>query len=240
MNFAGLWNVGISGTVFSGNEVVLVLSVVLSMIVGYLLGSINLSIIISSTLYRDDIRRHGSGNAGMTNVMRTYGKKMAIITFAGDFLKAVVASVIGRVLFGYYGAALAGLLCFFGHIFPVYYKFKGGKGVVTALAMIIMTEPIIALILFVLFVIIVAITKYVSLGSVVCMMLYPIIMNRMYGPMEAKGLATLIALLMGLMCAFAHRENIKRIMNRTENKLSFKKKPSIEEANNESENEEKA
>ena len=95
----------------------------------------------------------------MTNVMRTYGKKMAVITFAGDFLKAVIASLIGRLLLGYYGAMIAGFFCFVGHIFPCYYRFKGGKGVVTACAMIIMTDPIVALILFVLFVIIVALTK---------------------------------------------------------------------------------
>ena len=120
-------------------------------IAGYLLGSINLSIILSSKYYKDDIRRHGSGNAGMTNVMRTYGKKMAIITFAGDFLKAVVASLVGRLVLGYHGAMIAGFFCFIGHIFPCYYRFKGGKGVVTAAAMILMTNPVVCLILFILY-----------------------------------------------------------------------------------------
>ncbi|MBR5447382.1 MAG: glycerol-3-phosphate 1-O-acyltransferase PlsY, partial [Clostridia bacterium] len=199
-----------------------VLSIIVCMASGYLLGSINPSIIISAKFYKDDIRRHGSGNAGMTNVMRTYGKKMAIITFAGDFLKAVIASLVGRALFGYYGAVLAGFFCFLGHIFPCYYKFKGGKGVVTACGMVLMTDPKVCLVLLVLFVAIVAITKYISLGSVVCTLVYPIILYNMKG--DFVGIPVLIAFAVGLLCAFAHRTNIKRIMNGTENQFTFKVK----------------
>ena len=227
MNYSGIWTGGLltlffkSHTVDNTMGVILTVgAVILCIVVPYLLGSINLSIIISSKCYSDDIRRHGSGNAGMTNVMRTYGKKMAAVTFAGDFAKAVLASLFGRLVFGYYGAVIAGLFCFLGHIFPCYYHFKGGKGVVTAAAMVLMTDWRAFLILFIMFVLIVAVTKYVSLGSVVGMLLYPIVLDRL----GHQGFSVLIAFIMGLMCAFAHRGNIKRIMSGTENKLDFKSK----------------
>lgn len=234
MNFSVIWSDGLLNVLFKSVEIsnglgvaLTLLAVVLCMAVSYLLGSINWSIILSAKFYRDDIRSHGSGNAGMTNVMRTYGKKMALLTFAGDFLKAVVASLFGRMILGYYGAMIAGLFCFLGHIFPCYYHFKGGKGVITAAAMVLMTEPRAFLVLFLMFVVVVAVSKYVSLGSVTAMLLYPITLDR-FGH---KGYSVLIAFLMALMCAFAHRGNIKRIVNGTENKLSFKKnKPSDEDS----------
>lgn len=226
MSFVKIWNEGLLSQFTFESEntlgILLGVCVFVSIVAGYLLGSINLSIILSSKYYKDDIRRHGSGNAGMTNVMRTYGKKMAVITFAGDFLKAVIASLIGRLLLGYYGAIIAGFFCFVGHIFPCYYRFKGGKGVVTACAMIIMTDPIVALILFVLFVIIVALTKYISAGSVICMLIYPILLYNIYSGFT--GFPVLIAFAMGLLCAFAHRENLKRIFKGEENRFTFKVK----------------
>lgn len=226
MSFVKIWNEGLLSQFTFESEntlgILLGVCVLISIVAGYLLGSINLSIILSSKYYKDDIRRHGSGNAGMTNVMRTYGKKMAVITFAGDFLKAVIASLIGRLLLGYYGAMIAGFFCFVGHIFPCYYRFKGGKGVVTACAMIIMTDPIVALILFVLFVIIVALTKYISAGSVICLLVYPVLLHNIYSGFT--GLPVLIAFGMGLLCAFAHRENLKRIFKGEENRFTFKVK----------------
>ena len=225
MNYSVIWNGGIlqaffkSFTIGSATGFIMTAgAVILCIIIPYLLGSINVSIIISSKCYSDDIRLHGSGNAGMTNVMRTYGKKMAVITFAGDFAKAVISSLFGRLLFGYYGAVIAGLFCFLGHIFPCYYHFKGGKGVVTAAAMVLMTEWRAFIVLLLMFVVIVAVTKYVSLGSVVSMLLYPIVLDRL----GHQGFSVLIAFIMGIMCAFAHRENIKRIMSGKESKLSFK------------------
>jgi glycerol-3-phosphate acyltransferase PlsY len=105
---------------------------VLCMTVSYLLGSLNFAIIISGKTYRQDIRNHGSKNAGMTNMMRTYGKKAAALTLLGDMLKAVVSCLIGYALIGQLGAYIAGLFCMIGHIFPVFYRFKGGKGVACA------------------------------------------------------------------------------------------------------------
>ena len=226
MNFTNIWNNGFLSQLVFAKESSLYVAVGISMIVciaaGYLLGSINPSIILSGKFFKDDIRRHGSGNAGMTNVMRTYGKKMALITFAGDLLKAIVSTLIGRVFFGYYGALLAGFFCFLGHIFPCYYRFKGGKGVVTACGMIIMTDPIIFLILFVLFVLLVWLTKYISAGSVICLLLYPVVLNNIYSGFT--GFPVLCAFAMGLLCAFAHRENLKRIFKGEERKFTFKVK----------------
>ena len=226
MSFVKIWNEGLLSQFTFESEntlgILLGICVLISIVAGYLLGSINLSIILSSKYYKDDIRRHGSGNAGMTNVMRTYGKKMAVITFAGDFLKAVIASLIGRLLLGYYGAMIAGFFCFVGHIFPCYYRFKGGKGVVTACAMIVMTDPRVALCLLLLFVIIVALTKYISAGSVICMLIYPVLLHNFHS--GYMGFPTLIAFAMGLLCAFAHRENLKRIFKGEENRFTFKVK----------------
>lgn len=192
-------------------------AVLLCIVLSYLLGSINLAIIVSGKFYGEDIRNHGSGNAGMTNVMRTYGKKMAVITFIGDFLKAVVASIIGRILFGYIGAYVAGLFCFIGHIFPCFYKFKGGKGVVTACAMVLMTDWRAFLILIAIFILIVCVTKYISLGAVIALMFYPIVLDRLGN----KGFPVLIATIMMLMGIWVHRANIKRITEGNENKFSF-------------------
>ncbi len=237
MDFMTVWEEGLLNQFFKANSLsetaglaVTIAAVVLCMVISYLIGSVNFSIIVSKNYYHDDIRLHGSGNAGATNIMRTYGKKMAILTFAGDFLKAVVASLIGRLVFyGYHGAILAGLFCFLGHIFPCYFKFRGGKGVVTAAAMILMVGPWwIFVSLFVLFAVIVIATKYVSLGSVICLMVYPILLDRA----GLKGFSVLAAIIVAAICVFAHRENIKRIMNGEESKISFKvkdRKPVSEE-----------
>jgi glycerol-3-phosphate acyltransferase PlsY len=202
----------------------MVLGAIICIAAPYLLGSMNFAIIISKAKYGSDIRQHGSGNAGMTNMMRTYGKSAAALTLGGDALKAILSGVIGYAVIGTYGAYIAGMFCILGHMFPVYYKFKGGKGVVTAYASILMCDPIVFLILIVIFVIIVAFTKYISLGSVMCMLLYPVILDRVhkiiYG---ATGAYVVIALFNALLIIFMHRENIKRLMKGNENKFSFKK-----------------
>ena len=142
-------------------------------ITAYLLGSINSAIIISRVKHNDDIRNHGSGNAGMTNVLRTYGKGDAVLTLLGDMLKIAIAVFIARMLCGEEGAYLAGLFGIVGHILPIYYKFKGGKGVIAAATTILIIDWQIFLLLFGLFVIVVAISRYVSLGSVICGIAYP-------------------------------------------------------------------
>ncbi len=199
-------------------------SVLLMSVIAYLLGSLNFAIIISGRKYREDIRSYGSKNAGMTNMMRTYGRSAAGLTLLGDALKAVVSCLCGYAVFGTMGAYIAGLFCILGHMFPIYYRFRGGKGVVTAAVTILMCNPFVFLILFVLFVIIVLSSRYISLGSIMCMLLYPLVLDRInrwivgYSTLEV-----LIAVLMTVLVVFKHRENIKRLLQGKESKFSFKK-----------------
>ena len=207
--------------------------------VAYLLGSLNSAIIVSRVLYRDDVRKHGSGNAGLTNTLRTYGKNAALLTLFGDIMKTIVAIFIGGVLFGFgYIAAIstsemcyvAGLFAVFGHIFPVYYKFKGGKGVLATSTMALVLSPLILLGLFLLFAIIVAISKYVSLGSVTGAFIYPIIVHsyfRLAFGVPPLGIISVSTVILAVTIIWCHRENLKRIGERTERKLSFKKKPEV-------------
>ncbi len=203
----------------------------------YLLGSINSAILISKLVYRDDIRTHGSGNAGMTNMLRTYGAKAALLTLAGDLLKTVISVFIAGFVFGFNYIAgisiqgycyLAGLFAVIGHIFPIYYRFKGGKGVLVTSTMALMLTPIPFLILFALFVGIVALSKYVSLGSVCVAVLYPVLLQGYFSivfdgsPMPAETAIASIAL--ACIIVWCHRKNLERISKRTENKLSFKRR----------------
>ncbi len=204
----------------------------------YLLGSVNSAIIISRLIYRDDIRRHGSGNAGTTNMLRTYGKGAAILTLLGDMLKTALAILIMAVFFGFrynMGISLnegycyiAGLFAVLGHVFPIYYGFKGGKGVLCISTMALILTPIIFLILLVVFIAIVAVSKYVSLGSVSVAVLYPIMVTSyvklVFGGMPTPGLITLCTILLAIFIVWCHRHNLQRISDRTESKISFKKK----------------
>lgn len=187
----------------------------------YLLGSINTAIIVSKMMYHDDIRKYGSGNAGFTNVMRTYGKKAAIITFVGDLAKTMLAVLIGWSVFGYLTAYIAGLACLIGHVFPIFYGFKGGKGVLCLTAILFMLDWRLFLILLVMFVILVYGTKYISAGSVICAMLFPLLLNRMNDtPFQ---MIELIALAIAIIIVVKHIGNIKRIFAGTESKFKFKK-----------------
>lgn len=198
----------------------LVISVLLCIVVPYLLGSVNFALVISKAFYKDDVRNHGSGNAGMTNMLRTYGKKAAAGTLICDILKAVISVWLGLWLFGEIGAYIAGLFCVLGHIFPIFFKFKGGKGVATVAAMVLTLNPLAFLILFTIFVIVVATTRYISLGSVLCMLLYPALTYTLGG----VGFPTLFSFAAAAIVIFMHRSNIKRLLNGTENKVSFSKK----------------
>lgn len=195
--------------------------VLICAIIPYILGSVNFALVISKVFYHDDIRKYGSGNAGMTNMLRTYGKLAGISTLLCDMLKASVSVWLGIFVFNYFGGYMAGFFCMFGHIFPVFFKFKGGKGVATLAAMILTIDPICFVILFIIFVIIVACTKYISLGSVICCMLYPIITYKLNS--WNSGFAVIFSFLTAAIVIFMHRENIKRLQNHTENKLSFSK-----------------
>lgn len=193
----------------------------------YLLGSVNFGIILSRKLEQDDVRTHGSGNAGSTNMLRNYGKKLAFITIIGDMAKVAVAILIARLIVGdlFYDEhtivlkSFAGLFCVMGHIFPCYFSFKGGKGVATCGGMVFMIDWRIALILLAVFFITLLITRWVSLGSILMALLYPILIYFFYKSL----LIILIAAIFALIILIAHRQNITRIFNGTESKISFKK-----------------
>ena len=200
--------------------VVTVFSVLALLVVPYFLGSINFGIIISKLFHGEDIREYGSGNAGMTNMLRTYGKRDAAITLIGDALKAVVAVILGRILFGISGGYVAGLTCILGHAFPCYLKFKGGKGVVVTAATIAVIDWRIFLVLLGIFILVVAFSKYISLGSVCGMLVFPLLVQ-----VWDRGLSinVLLSCLISALVIFLHRGNIKRIYNGTESKLSLSK-----------------
>ena len=226
--FFQVWQIGIFGLI--GDQyglnitVMLIIGYLLCGGISYLLGSLNFGLIISKYRFRDDVRTHGSGNAGTTNVLRTYGKQAAVFTLLGDTLKSVISVlVVGHMLGGELGACIAGLGCVIGHVYPVFFGFKGGKGVAVTAAMILCLNPPVFAVLFIIFAIIVGFTKYISLGSVVCMMVYPLILFRMSG----GGYHVLIAAVIAVFIIFLHRGNIKRLYEGTESKISFKKETEI-------------
>jgi len=216
---------GLCNKYFPGSTLHIIISVFAVLLLGYLLGSLNFGVIISKVFYRDDIRNHGSGNAGASNMLRTYGKFAAAMTFLGDGIKTALAVLIGAIFLGhnplYAGSYLGGLASIIGHCFPVYYKFKGGKGVTSALFMVLCTEPIIAGIMLIMFICIVAGSRYISVGSMMCAMIYPLFLYRITG---IPGLHVLIAIFIALLIVYLHRANIMRLLNGKENKISFKSK----------------
>lgn len=196
-------------------------------VIGYLLGSLNFAVIISRLKYHDDIRKYGSGNAGTTNMMRTYGRAAGIVTFVLDILKGVVAVYIAWFTLGEAGGHFAGLCCMIGHCFPIWYKFKGGKGVAVGAAMILCLEPILFLFVLAIFVVVVLFSRYISLGSIMAVLMYPVLLNNMSSlrPQSPFSFVVLLcSILTTVLVVFQHRENMQRLLNHTENKFSFKKK----------------
>lgn len=202
-------------------------------IIAYAIGSINFSVIISRKMAGFDLREQGSGNAGTTNVLRTVGKKAALITLICDILKGVVAIFVayiaGKIVKNVDSAMLAqiaGLLVVIGHAFPIFFEFKGGKGVATSLGVILTTNWQIGLICLIFALVIIISTRMVSMGSIGAAILFPILTLFIdeHFIIPASGTKYFIySLLLALLVIFLHRENIKRIMNGNENKLSFKK-----------------
>jgi len=202
-------------------------------LVAYLIGSISFSIIISKKMAGFDVRERGSGNAGATNMLRSVGKKAAALTLLGDALKGVVAIlfavIVGAIAKNSDKALLvqiAGLLVVLGHTFPIFFGFKGGKGVATSLGVLLMTNWKIGLICLVFAIVLMALTKMVSMGSVGAAILFPVLvlfMDTNFIATEGSGYF-LYSILLAALVAFNHRSNIQRILNGTENKLSFKKK----------------
>ena len=197
----------------------MLIGVILCIIIPYLIASINPAIIFSKMVYHDDIRTHGSGNAGTTNMLRTYGKKMAVVILLLDFLKAVIGVMIGSLLMTReMGGAIAGVFVILGHTFPIYYKFKGGKGVACLAGVMLILSPISFAILLPVFILIVLMTRFVSLGSVMATMLFPVIQFAFY---KQNSWITLASIVIMLLVVFMHRENIKRLLEGKESKISF-------------------
>lgn len=211
----------------------IVLGILLSALCAYLLGSINSAILVSHFYAKDDIRKYGSGNAGMTNILRTYGKVPAVFTALGDFGKGAIAVLIGRLIFHILGidnvdgGYAAGFFALIGHLFPLYFGFKGGKGVLTSSGVVFVIHPLIFFVLACIVIPTMFITKIVSLGSLLAAVLFPIATFLFTG--FNFDLDLLFSLLISGVVIYMHRANIKRLLNGTENKFGGaakgKKKP---------------
>ena len=214
------------GIITADNMPLFIAGIVLCVVIPYLLGSLNFGVIISRLRYRDDVRTHGSGNAGMTNMLRTYGKSAAAITLIGDLLKAIVSAIFGLVLMPGDGFAyIAGIACMVGHAFPIYFKFRGGKGVVVALGTMLVLNPQVCGACLLIWILVVSFTKYVSLSSMIAASIFPLI--NFFWPFWFKPhpIQTISSVVMAVFIVWLHRENIVRLAKGTENKLGAKKKP---------------
>ncbi len=210
---------------------------IIVLIMAYLIGSINFSIILSKKMAGFDVREKGSGNAGTTNMLRTVGKKAALITLLCDILKGIVpvllAVLIGNIANNFgaeirvdYLAQIAGIATVIGHTFPIYFGFKGGKGVASSLGLILIINWQIGLICLVFALLVMAITRMVSLGSITAAILFAVLVifnisSEYY--IVQNGNYRIFGIVLAAIVIFNHRSNIKRILSGTENKLSFKK-----------------
>lgn len=215
--------------------------------VGYLIGSINLSIILSHLMGKGDIRNYGSGNAGTTNTLRTLGKLPALAVLLFDIFKGVIAIFAGVWLMGLgiqnmdpnhmdlaieYAELVAGFFAILGHNFPIYYGFKGGKGIATSLGVILTIEPVIGFTCALFAIILILASRMVSLGSIFAAFLYPVLVC-VLGETYSEELVYKIpycafSILLGTLAIYRHRANIDRLLNGTENKLWKTKKEKAE------------
>ena len=195
------------------------LSILIVIAAGYLLGSISTGVVLSRLFAKTDIRSQGSGNAGTTNMLRVLGRRMALFTFIGDMLKGIIAVFIGKWLIGGELGGLLGVVgAVLGHYYPLYFGFKGGKGIATSFGSLLFVFPVQALLAFAVFLILVAVTHYVSVGSIAAAITLPllIVITRFQEPT-----LWIITVCIGASVVWRHRANIKRLMNHTENKLDF-------------------
>ena len=203
---------------------------VLKAIIAYLIGSVNFSVILSKKMAGFDLREKGSGNAGTTNMLRTVGKGAAALTLICDVLKGVVAIGIA-ILMGKTGAdidkallvQIAGIAVVLGHTFPIFFQFKGGKGVATSLGVLLLSNWQIGLICLVFGLLLIILTRMVSLGSCAAAVLYPVLtlfIHEHYIVSEGNDYF-IYSILLAIIVLWNHRANIKRIMSGTENRISF-------------------
>ena len=206
-------------------------------LLGYLLGSVNSAVILSKLVYKKDIRLQGSGNAGMMNMQRIYGKKAALFTFLGDFCKGIVAVLLGRLLLGVFasaslhGACIAGAFAVIGHNWPLYFGFKGGKGVLTTFSVMIIIAPLPTLVAFGIFLITVILTKYVSLGSLLAAVSLPVVvffLGDVLCTQRGLGPVFYLSLFVAVLIIARHHANIRRLLQGKESKLSLHKNKNVE------------
>lgn len=206
-------------------------------LIGYFLGSLNFAIITVRLLKGEDVRKSGSGNAGLTNTLRCYGKGCALLTLIGDLGKGVAAVLLSRLICRWLEAGLtpnndthyigyiAGLFAIIGHILPVYYGFKGGKGVLVGVSIFIVVNPLCFAVLIGIFAIVLAISKYVSLSSIIATALSPFvtffITYLMHDSWQRSLLYASLAVPMAGLIIWMHRSNIQRLRQGCENKFSF-------------------
>lgn len=196
----------------------------LTLLVSYLLGCFNGSVVTSHFIIRDDVRKHGSGNAGLTNFYRTYGAKYALIVIACDMGKTLLSCLIGGYLMlctngnWTFGVLLGGIGCELGHIFPAYYGLKGGKGILSGGMLVCMLDWRIALIAWGLFILLWLLTRYVSLGSIVGSASMPFTAFFVF---DHDPLLTALCAFLSVLVIWCHRENIRRLLNGTENKFKW-------------------
>ena len=213
-------------------------AILIAMIIGYFLGSVNFSIIIVKLIKGQDIREIGSKNAGLTNTLRCAGKLCALLTLIGDVLKGILSVGVSTMIASALNAGfspdndvtyigyIAGISAVMGHIFPVYYNFRGGKGVLTAATAFAMIDIKVFFAIFAVFVVVVALSKYVSLGSVFSAVLCPVAVFMMSFIVDDVSLGksilyTVLSLVIAVTVVWKHKPNIDRLIAGNENKLSF-------------------
>lgn len=202
-------------------------------VISYCLGSISFSVIFSKKMAGFDVREKGSGNAGSTNVLRTVGKKAAALTLICDILKGIVAVLLAYAFShivedanGALMVQIAGVMVVIGHTFPLFFKFKGGKGVATSIGIIMLINYQIGLICLIFALLVIILTKTVSIGSIMAAILFPVLTLLLHENYLIEGNYIIFGILLALIVIFNHRANIKRIMNGEENKLG-KKDPEL-------------
>ena len=210
------------------HNVTVAFAALLVMLLSYFFGCFNGSFMVSHFIIRDDVRKHGSGNAGLTNFYRTYGAKYALLVIACDMGKTVAACLLGSFFFrclgwdGTLGTLLAGLGCELGHIFPVFYGFRGGKGILSGGTLVLLLNWRVAAVAWALFLLLWLTTRYVSLASITATCSAPITVYFVYAH---NWLYTGLCLAVTALVVWCHRENIQRLLHGTEKKFKWHVNP---------------
>lgn len=195
--------------------------VILAIVIGYALGNISTGLLISKLANGIDIRKAGSGNVGATNVLRTLGWMPSLMTFLGDAVKGLLAALIGLWLAGHTGAMLGGLAAIVGHNWPAAFGFKGGKGISTSFGVILVVQPVCALVLLAVMIVAVYLTHTVSIGSIAASVAY-IVLN-LFMTLTSDLPTFIFAMVVSLLALFQHRGNMSRLLKHRENSLDFSK-----------------